>query len=318
MKSAWFTTVLFFVSSLFFSSIASAQDTPEALLRKMSKAGNVLSYELAYVNINKQGVESLRYRHALNKYKTWAQLLQMDGPRREVILRGNEISYFEPGSEPFTLNGDHIVDSLPAILFSNIDQLKYYYDFIAVGRSRVADRPCQVIRIVSRDGLRFSYIVWIDEASKLPLRVDLLERDGSTLEQFRVINLEVGNQVKEQMVGINQLHLPPLLKIPPTESVNFHWRNTWLPQGFKEVSRSRRILPSLSEPIESRLFSDGLFSFSVNVNPVNAKSIMREQFLIQGRKTIHTETRDNMEISIVGELPPATAKRIASAIQITQ
>lgn len=318
MKPAWFITTLF-ISSLFISSTASAQnDAPGVWLRQMNKAGNVLSYELAYVSINKQGVESLRYRHALDKYQTWAQLLQMDGPRREVILRGNEISYFEPGSEPFTLNGDHIVDSLPAILFSNIDQLKYYYDFIAVGRSRVADRPCQVIRIVSRDGLRFSYIVWIDETTKLPLRVDLLNGDGSTLEQFRVINLEIGNQVKEQMAGISQLHLPPLLKIPPMESVNFRWQNTWLPQGFKEISRSRRILPSQSDPIESRLFSDGLFSFSVNVNPVNAKSIMREQFLIQGRKTIHTETRDNMEISIVGELPPATAKRIANAIRITQ
>ncbi|MCP5586877.1 sigma-E factor regulatory protein RseB, partial [Klebsiella pneumoniae] len=77
-------------------------------------ASQSLNYELAFISINKQGVESLRYRHARLDNQPLAQLLQMDGPRREVVQRGNEISYFEPGLEPFTLNGDYIVDSLPS------------------------------------------------------------------------------------------------------------------------------------------------------------------------------------------------------------
>ncbi len=57
----------------------------------------------------KTGVESLRYRHARLNNQPLAQLLQLDGPRREVVLRGTEISYFEPGLDPFTLNGGYIV-----------------------------------------------------------------------------------------------------------------------------------------------------------------------------------------------------------------
>ncbi|MGO2924290.1 MAG: sigma-E factor regulatory protein RseB, partial [Hafnia paralvei] len=235
-------------------------------------------------------------------------------PRREVLLRGNEISYFEPGLEPFTLNGDHIVDALPSIIFSDIKQLRQYYNFISVGRTRVADRPCEVIRIVSRDGLRFSYIVWIDESSKLPLRVDLLDRDGETLEQFRVISFTVGDQVTAAMSSLAQLTLPPLLKLPATDKVDFSWRTSWLPQGFKEVSRSRRTLPTLSEPVESRLYSDGLFSFTVNISSAASGAAVSEQFLRQGRRTIHTETRNNVDITVVGELPPATAKRVANSI----
>ncbi|VTM58247.1 anti-sigma E factor [Klebsiella pneumoniae] len=107
-----------------------------------------------------------------------AQLLQLDGPRREVVLRGTEISYFEPGLDPFTLNGDYIVDSLPSLVYSDFKRLSASYDFISVGRTRIADRLCDVIRVVARDGTRYSFIAWLDAETKLPLRVDLLDRDG--------------------------------------------------------------------------------------------------------------------------------------------
>ncbi|WP_395755294.1 sigma-E factor regulatory protein RseB [Edwardsiella ictaluri] len=317
MKHIWFALSLL-TGSLFISFSALAQDTaPGLMLQQMNKASQSLNYELAFINITKQGAESLRYRHALENQQVLAQLLQMDGPRRGVVLRGNEVSYFEPGLEPFTLTGDHIVDALPSVIFADINQLTPYYNFISVGRARVADRPCEVIRVVSRDGMRFSYIVWIDEESKLPLRVDLLDRDGGTLEQFRVIAFDVGQQVANEMRSFSRLTLPPLLRLPPAEHVSFNWRTTWVPDGFKEVSRSRRTLPSLSEPVESCLYSDGLFSFSVNISPTTGDS-RDDQFLRQGRRTIHTETRNNTEISVVGELPPMTAKRIAASVRFSR
>lgn len=66
-------------------------------------------------------------------------------------------------------------------------------------------------------------------------------------------------------------------------------------------------------PIESRLYSDGLFSFSVNVNRAMQNSA--DQLLRTGRETVSTSVRDNAEITIVGELPPQTAKRIADNIK---
>ncbi len=186
MKQLWFAMSLV-TGSLLFSANASATPASGALLQQMNLASQSLNYELSFISINKQGVESLRYRHARLDNRPLAQLLQMDGPRREVVQRGNEISYFEPGLEPFTLNGDYIVDSLPSLIYTDFKRLSPYYDFISVGRTRIADRLCEVIRVVARDGTRYSYIVWMDTESKLPMRVDLLDRDGETLEQFRVI-----------------------------------------------------------------------------------------------------------------------------------
>jgi sigma-E factor negative regulatory protein RseB len=40
-----------------------------------------------------------------------------------------------------------------------------------------------------------------------------------------------------------------------------------------------------------------------------------DQLLRTGRRTVSTSVRDNAEITIVGELPPQTAKRIADNIK---
>lgn len=294
--------------------VASAQNASGALLQEMTGASQTLSYELSYVNVSKLGIESLRYRHSLQNGKPLVQLTNMDGPQREVVMRGVEVSYFEPGIEPFSIRGDHIVDSLPSLVFANFTRLEQYYDFVSVGRSRIADRICEVIRVVPRDGLRYGYVVWLDSETKLPLRADLLDRDGDTLEQFRVVAFTSGNEVATKMASFTMPIMPPLLSIPSGEKLNLSWSVKWLPQGFVESSSSRHTLPNVGTVVESRLFSDGLFSFSLNVAPAGYKS--GENLLRQGRRTIHSEIRGNNEITIIGELPPATAKRIADSVVI--
>lgn len=63
----------------------------------MSKASQQLNYELSYILIKKNSIEPLLYRHAHEKQQQFAHLVYLSGPVREVIRRGNEISYIEPG-----------------------------------------------------------------------------------------------------------------------------------------------------------------------------------------------------------------------------
>ena len=312
MKQIWFAVCLV-TGGLLSSGIASAESPTEALLQEMGKASQSLNYEMGFINITKQGIDSYRYRHAISNRSSLAQLVLMDGPRREIVQRGKDISYFETGLQPFTLDGDHIVDSLPSIVFSDFSLLSKYYDFIAVGRARAADRLSQVIRVVSRDGTRFSYVIWVDEETKLPMRVDLLDRDGETLEQFRVISFrDADKQVISSLGDLEKANLPPVLSLPASEQVKFAWQVKWLPAGVTEVASSRRTLPNMPVTIESRLYTDGLFSFSVNVSATtNGPS---EQLIRQGRRTVQTEIRNGNEITVVGELPPSTAKRVADSI----
>jgi sigma-E factor negative regulatory protein RseB len=176
----------------------------------------------------------------------------------------------------------------------------------------MADQMCEVVRIVSRDGTRYSYVVWLDVDTKLPLRIDLLDRDGETLEQFRVISFAVDEGVRNLMQGLEKANLPPSLSLPAGDKVELSWQPNWLPAGMKLISQSRRDIPSMNKTVESRLYSDGLFSFAINVTPADKSSSV--QALRTGRRTVQTEVRNNNEITVVGELPPATAKRIADSI----
>ena len=71
-----------------------------------------------------------------------------------MVQRGNEISYLEPGLEPFTNMALHL-DSLPSSQY--VQTLFPHYDFISVGRTRIADRLLS--RVVARDGTTASHMV---------------------------------------------------------------------------------------------------------------------------------------------------------------
>ncbi len=77
----------------------------------------------------------------------------MDGPRREVVQRGNEISYFNRD-----LNRSRLMAITLLILYH-----RHLYRFqtpfsllrLYLRRApRIADRLCEVIRVVARDGTR--------------------------------------------------------------------------------------------------------------------------------------------------------------------
>lgn len=291
--------------------------SPLVMLQQMTQATKTLDYELAYINISKQGIESLRYRHALVGNKTYAQLVQMDGPRREVVQRDHAISYFDASSgvDPFTLPGNHIIDGLPSVMFADFNKLQKYYDYISVGRARIADQLCDVVRIVSKDGSRYSYVIWLDSRTAVPLRADLLSQEGEAIEQFQVINFTVDPRLEQVMAPLAQINLPPeLSSLPQNTKTALNWHPSWLPAGTVALSSNKRYVPVINKSIESRLYADGLFTFSVNITSATANST--SQSFSTGRRTIYTQIRNNKEISVVGEIPRSTAKRIADSVNM--
>ncbi|MDN3700986.1 sigma-E factor regulatory protein RseB [Vibrio artabrorum] len=289
------------------------ETTAKALLHQMSEASQHLNYELSYILIKKNSIEPLLYRHAVNNDQQLAHLVYLSGPVREVIRRGNEVSYIEPGTEPFTIESGSMVAPVIPMINRDVDALKQYYDFVKVGRSREAGSTAQVLRIVPKDGLRYSYVVWVDEKTNLPLRADLLDRDGEVLEQYRTISYVVNDKIAEAMGGLNQAKLPKVLSLPEGLVSETNWQASWVPEGFQSKELSRYQIAATNQMVESQLFSDGLFSFSVYIADKDEHSL-RGQLVRQGRRTLHSLVIGDKEISVVGDIPPATAKRIAQSV----
>ena len=300
--------------SLISPSAFAEEPSAKALLHQMNEASQHLNYELSYILIKKSSIEPLLYRHAVNEQQQLAHLVYLSGPVREVIRRGNEVSYIEPGTEPFTIESGNMVAPVIPMLNNDIDTLNQYYDFVKVGRAREAGTTTQVLRVVPKDGLRYSYVLWVDENTSLPLRADLLDRDGEILEQYRTISYVVNDKIAEAMAGLNNAQLPKVLSLPDGLESDSDWRVSWIPDGFEAKEMNRYQMAATDKMVESQLFSDGLFSFSVYIADKDEHSL-KGQLVRQGRRTLHSLVSGDNEISVVGDIPPATAQRIAKSVQ---
>ncbi|GHZ49749.1 sigma-E factor regulatory protein rseB [Vibrio cholerae] len=289
------------------------EESAEALLYQMNEASQHLNYELSYILVKKNSIEPLLYRHARQDDQQLAHLVYLSGPVREVIRRGDEVSYIEPGVEPFTIESGNMVAPTIPMLNTDVAELSRYYDFVKVGRAREARAACQVLRVVPKDGLRYSYVVWVDEKSHLPLRADLLDRDGEVLEQYRTISFSVSERLAEIMAGLNKVQLPEVLKLPKGSVQETFWQVTWVPDGFQAMELNRYRMAMTERLVESQMYSDGLFNFSVYVSASDNYSL-KGQLVRQGRRTLHSVVKGENEISVVGDIPPATAQRIAQSV----
>jgi sigma-E factor negative regulatory protein RseB len=65
--------------------------------------------------------------------------------------------------------------------------------------------------------------------------------------------------------------------------------------------------------VESQIYSDGLFQFSIYVAPQDELTLKR-QMVRQGRRTLHSAVVDQYEVIVVGDIPPSTAQRILQSV----
>ena len=300
--------------SLLLSSIASAEElSAKQSLDKMTQALDNLNYEIAFVQTTPSNMDSFRYRHIKKDNKTYAQLVTLDGRQQEIIQRDNLVSYFQPNTQAFTLNSGNIVDAMPAVVRADFDKLSPVYDFIKIGKDRVAGRFADTIRIVPKDDFRYQYLVFVDEENGLLLRGDMLDSEGKLLDQFRVVTLYIDDRLRGLTDYINKVSMPPLLKESKNEqNSDITWSAGWLPQGFSLIRYTQETLEN--EIIDSALYSDGLFTFTLFVSNAGSNNLPENTWK-QGAYTIYSEVSGGKEITFIGQLPIAAAKRIVQEVK---
>ena len=300
--------------SFLFSNITSAEElSAKQSLDKMTQALDNLNYELAFVQTTPSNMDSFRYRHIKKDNKTYAQLVTLDGRQQEIIQRDNLVSYFQPNTQAFTLNSGNIVDAMPAVVRADFDKLSSVYDFIKIGKDRVAGRFADTIRIVPKDDFRYQYLVFVDEENGLLLRGDMLDSEGKLLDQFRVVTLYIDDRLRGLTEYINKVSMPPLLKESKNEqNSDITWSAGWLPQGFSLIRYTQEILEN--EIIDSALYSDGLFTFTLFVSNVGSNDLPENTWK-HGAYTIYSEVIGGKEITFIGQLPISTAKRIVQEVK---
>ena len=310
--------ILFCLIFLFVLPVKAELTHPIDLLNAMMEAHKNRNYELHYILQHSDNIKSMKYHHALENNHEFAQLLSLDNAYETILLRNDAISYLGFNFTPFSLKGTKILDALPAVFHANFNELNHY-DFVPLGKSRVADRIANVIKIVPSDDTRFSYTLWIDEQNYLLLKSELFDNQNTLLEQFRVIEQRVNDQFDNLIPQLKTMLLPPVNTQNSLVNTPLEWQVNWLPVGFKPISSYRQVIPvgQGQEEVESQLFSDGLSTFTVYLRSQGDEAF-NNQFARQEKLILFTHLVGNRELVVIGDIPMPVAEKVAQSVVLPQ
>lgn len=305
---------------------AISADDPRSWLARTDEALATRNYRGIFVHEYAGQTETLKVVQRVGPEGLSERLQSMDGSGREFIRRGNQLLCYLPDRHMVLV--ERSAGSGP--LFGGLPSLEAAlageYVVSQIARTRVSGRSARVIGIEPRDQLRYGYRVWIDEATAMPLRMQLRDAHGHTLEQIIFTDL-----VLPQHIGASEL-------APGVDAHNYRWVQqdvpaaaglqlpglaiTWqanaLPPGFRMTASASQMLPG--GPAEHLVFSDGLASVSVFVQarkssgqppPADSHDVAANL----GTSSAFSTAVPGYRITVVGEVPPETVREIAHAIR---
>ncbi|MCE2597323.1 MucB/RseB C-terminal domain-containing protein [Motilimonas cestriensis] len=281
----------------------------------MRQSYSTLNYDLSYIQVYEGIIEPKRLSHGVLDGVEISYLSYLNGPPTEYVQRGKNVSFFEPDIEPYTLATKLLQGTVFQIVNQDLTRLQKSYDFVQAGKSRVAGRPAQVIRMSPKDADRYGYLLWLDRHTSLPLRIDTLDQHGQLVEQMMAISLRLYNEATPWIAELAAVELPAVVKINPSASHDdSQWRLDWVPKGFELVSSDRHSLPLTGDTVDYFMLSDGVSVISVYVEPDTGNQNTPEPVARKGATNLITINQKGKRITVVGDIPAETGLRIARAI----
>ncbi|TXR53074.1 MucB/RseB C-terminal domain-containing protein [Reinekea thalattae] len=288
-------------------------------LEQMRQAVQFTDYRGEFVH--RRGDELSAYS-VVHRYKDGSMtelLQQLDGDMIEVLRTGDElICYYPEGSS------SAVSHAIPAAPFSkvaklDVERISGNYSASVQNEERVAGYITRVV-VLTGDDWRFSHKLWLEQKTGLLLQSEMIDQKGQVVEQFRFTRIEIDVDIADQelrstlaLVSDRQ-QVISLNKKPKGDTDNdFSSTLSWLPEGF-ELARAHAGMQA-EKWTEMRNYSDGFTSFSVFVEKGVA---MKGESAIakMGATTAVMLDKAGYAITVLGEVPEATARQVASNIHI--
>jgi sigma-E factor negative regulatory protein RseB len=288
-------------------------------LERVNEAARRLNYEGTFVYRHQGHLETLRIIHRADEHGETERLYSLTGSRREILRDNDKITSIFGDSRAVLVDRRQGANPLAAIVPKDVGGLSAHYRLEMLGDGRIADRGARQIGIVPRDDLRYGYRLWIDEESGLLLRSDLLDESGEPIEQVIFTELLTPASINPDALrpgisGEGFTWYQPKPGTPPVALPEDRWAFNGLPPGFELVLREVRMLPGSNGPVEHLVFSDGLASVSVYVETADADELFTGTSRM-GAVNAYGRVLGEHQITAVGEVPAATARRIAESMQ---
>jgi len=293
--------------------------TAEQWLAKLGPAMNMTSYRGVFVYARGDQVSSLQIAHRYRDGMVEERLVLQDGDNGEIVRKGMRVVCVLPDQGHVQL--DQVIPSGPfAEAFSNqlMPVIRWYRPEL-IGEDRVAGYDVIKIGLKARDEHRYSHRLWLEKSTGLLVKSHVRSVDDEVLEHFQFTSLEITDSIADaefevQTQGFEiERDLSPGPQATPAAPRMDGWVLRWQPEGFMPAAAPR------SGQGQAVAFSDGLAAFSVFVEPAGRISMPTGASRI-GATTVYSNQLEAgghaFMVTVVGEVPPATAKRVAEAVEI--
>ncbi len=309
------------------TSAVAAADEPRQWLADMNRAFSELSYDGMFSFYGGDDLASLRVVHMVVDGVQRERLIHLNGAPREIIRIGETVAcILLPGDELLELESSIPSGPFARAFVRRYDRISSYYGLSFYGEDRVAGRQTVRMAVSPRDEDRFGYRLWLDKQTRMLLRSELIDADGKRLEIFQFNQISFGDDVNEQALEpmnhdgsvVSHLTLARESSVPGPQGQS-RWRAQWVPAGFTMAASDIRRTPRTLKFVDTMMFSDGLAAFSVFIEDMpsaGAASMVSRRGATVAVTHLLADADQHHLVTLVGELPTATARRIAQSIQL--
>jgi sigma-E factor negative regulatory protein RseB len=322
------SSILLLASLLFALPAAALADNAREWLSRMEKAVETLSYEGTFVHMVGNSIETMHVIHRSVDGDIAERLYSRDQPGREILRHNDKVTCIFADQRTVLVerrkgrHGAPLLGALP----QDSSEVESWYEFRETGQGRKIGRTARIIEIRPRDEYRYGHRLWLDTVTAMPLKIQLLDHEGVAVEQIQFVSMMVPAEISDarlqpgvEVEGFSWYeHDRPSTAAVVADPPAVGWAIEEPPPGFRLTESRVRTLPGAQHPVEHMVYTDGLASVSVFVEPAEATDQELSGLSRMGAAHAFTLILEGQQITAVGEVPPVTVERIARSLRATE
>jgi sigma-E factor negative regulatory protein RseB len=282
-------------------------------LVRIHEASRKRAYTGTFVVSVGSEMASARIWHVCDGEQQMERVESLTGAPRSTFRRNNQVVTFFPDAKLARSEERESLGIFPNFLKANDSAIAEFYNIKMLDAERVAGFDAEVVQLVAKDNLRYSYRIWTERKSGLVVKLQTLDSNGGVIEQtaFSELNLDAPVKMDKLAAMMNNTagHKLERLEMSKTTAISQGWTMARGVPGFVAVSCFKR-----TEAMQW-IFSDGLAAVSLFVEPFDRKRHTQEGAWAMGATQTLTKRMDDWWLTAVGEVPAPTLRVFAQQLE---
>ncbi len=304
--------------ALAFAALQVKAEDARAWLDRMNRAVEDLNYEGTFVHVVGGNAETMYMVHRNHNGVIGERFVSLDGSGREMIREQGDVQVIMPDRKMVLIDDRKDGGPLTKELPTYSDKLKPHYTFTLYKKARVANRSVQVVGIKPKDRYRYGYMLWLDVDTAMPLKWQMLDDSGHTIEQILFTQIDISDFIPASALkptidtnGFMWFRAP---EVPSHIMADVPWRVAMLPGGFELSTATERPIAGSKYPVEILVFSDGIATVSVFIEDPKTHADVADGFAHVGITNTYSLTLGGRKVTAMGDVPKMTVHAIASSL----